>query len=150
MFKSGRMKTVENFSHLWNGAEPGWVVVRHMEDREKLQVLFAISGPTLSEVKALRAVAPAFKDKPSGEVFAQLKGLPEFSLGEFESTAARKLRAQCEAHNLHVVSHAYQATSHSLINELSKIFLLIEDDAMSGAVTEEAIRQGLPIRHSVA
>ena len=146
----GRMDSTENFAHLWNGSEPGWVVVRHTEDREKLQVVFAPSGPTMPEVKAIRSAVPALTDKATCEVLALLRGLPKFDLGDFESNAARTLRKKCEAVGLRVTSHAYQAVSDSLINELSKMYLLIEDDAKSKQVAEEAIKQGLPIRQSVA
>lgn len=148
IFTLGRMTTAEGFSHLWNGSEPGWVVVRHTEDREKLRVLFSKNGPTISEVKSLRTVIAVLGEKPAAEVLATLKGLPEFGLGELESSAARKLRTQCEARGLRVATQAYQVVSHSLINELSKVFLLIEDSATNEAVAEEAIKQGLPVRHS--
>lgn len=144
----GRMNTTENFSRLWNGSEPGWVVVRQTEDREVLQVIFPSSTPTLLEVKALRAVLPALSEKPAADVLLALKGMSAFSLGELESSAARKLRKQCEKLGLQVVSQGYQAVSHSLINELSKVYLHIEDAATSQAVAEEAIKRGLPVRHS--
>jgi hypothetical protein len=142
------MKALEDFSALWNGSEPGWVVVRHTEDRVTLQVLFSSGGPAISEVKALRAVIPALARRPAAEVLATLKGKQEFSLPELESGAARKLRAQCEALGLRVASQGYQAVSYSLINEITKTFLLIEDAATCEAVAEEAVKRGLPVRYS--
>jgi hypothetical protein len=142
------MSTVEDFSHIWNGSEPGWVVIRHIEDREMLQVLFASNTPSMAEVKALRAVVPALSEKPAAEILATLKGRSEFCLGELEAGAARRLRAQCEAVGLRVVSQGFQAVSHSLVNEISKVFLLIEDFATNQAVADEVIKQGLTVRHS--
>ncbi|MBB5205378.1 hypothetical protein HNQ51_002697 [Inhella inkyongensis] len=143
------MKATENYSRLWDGSEPGWVVVRHTEDREALHVVFSRSGPTMFEIKALRSVIPTLAEKRAIEVLASFKGMLEFSVGEFESSAARKLRRQFETAGLQVASKAYRVVSHSLINELSKVYLLIEDAAKSEEVAEEAIKQGLPIRHSV-
>lgn len=142
------MNATENFSRLWNGSEPGWVVVRHTEDREVLEVLLSSGTPFLAEVKALRTIVPILSEKPTAEVLATLKGKSKFSLGELESSAARKLRKQCETLGLRVASQGYQAVSHSLINELSKVYLLIEDAATNQAVAEEAIKQGLPLQHS--
>ena len=143
------MKTSEDFSRLWNGSEPGWVVVRHTEDRERLQVVFANNGgPTVPEVKALRSVIPALAKQSASEVLANLRGTSELSLGEHESSAARKLRSQCEELGLRVNGQAHQAVSHSLINELLKVYLVIEDAATCSAIAEEAIKRGLPIRHS--
>jgi hypothetical protein len=136
------MKAIENFSRLWNGSEPGWVVVRHTEDRETIRVLLSENGPTMPEVKALRTVAPAFSERPAAEVLAALRGKSEFSLGELESSAARKLHKQCETLGLQVASQGHQVVSHSIINELSKIYLLIEDAATNQAVPRRQSKWG--------
>ena len=81
---------------------------------------------------------------------ADLKGRAEVMLGEFESRVARVLRKRCESAGLRVVSSPNPTTSDSLINEQSKMFLLIEDSSLSQAVAQEALRQGLPLRHSTA
>ncbi len=144
----GCMRSVEDFSKLWNGSEPGWVVVRHTEDKQVLLVLFGASGPTVPEVKALRMVATGFSGTPVTEVFSVLRGKTEFELGELESSEARKLCKQCEELGLRVVTRGHQVVQQSLINEISKAYLLIEDAATLQAVAEEAIRRGLLIRHS--
>jgi hypothetical protein len=144
----GHMICIEDFSQVWNGSDPGWVVVRHVEDREVLQVVFASGTPSPHEMRSLRAVVPALSARPAAEVSASLKGKSEFSLGELESGVARKLRAKCEALGLRVASQGYQVVSHSLVNELSKARLLIEEAAIQQAVVNEAIRQGVPVRHS--
>jgi hypothetical protein len=142
------MKIAESHSRLWNGLEPGWVVVRHTEDRARLRVMFSESGPTISEVKSLRAVIPSLAEKSAAMVLASLKEGTEFDLGDFESSAARRLRMECQAQGLRVADQEYQTVHHSLINELSKTFLLIEDTETNEAVAEEAIKRGLPVRHS--
>ena len=142
------MEAAANYSRLWNGSEPGWIVVRHTEDRQTLQVTFSSGGPTVSEVKALHTIAPVLAEMPAADVVATLKGRAEFSLGDFESMAARELRAQCAALGLRIESRGHQAVRHSLINELLKAYLLIEDPIEGKIVAEEAIKQGLPVRHA--
>lgn len=66
----------------------------------------------------------------------------------FESRAARELRKRCETAGLRAVFSPCQAVNHCLINEQTKIFFLIEDHSIGEMVAEEAIRQGLPLRHS--
>ncbi|WKB56091.1 hypothetical protein [Eleftheria terrae] len=44
---------LQNYSRLWDASEPGWTVVRHIEDRERITVVFSQEGATASEIKAL-------------------------------------------------------------------------------------------------
>lgn len=136
------------YSHLWDGSEPGWTVVRHTEDRERLSVVFAQDGATIADIKALRTVVPELKAKAASAALAELKGHSELLLGEFESRIARAVRERCETLGLRVVSSPHRTVRDSLISEQSKRFLLIEDGSVSQAVAQEAIRQGLPLRHS--
>lgn len=138
------------YSRLWDGSEPGWTVVRHTMDRERISVVFTQAGPTIADIKALRTVVPDLQAKTASAALADLKGRTEVLLGEFESRVARVLRKRCESAGLRVVSSPNPTTSDSLINEQSKMFLLIEDSSLSQAVAQEALRQGLPLRHSTA
>lgn len=141
---------LKSYSRLWDGSEPGWAVVRRTEDRERITVVFAEEGATVADVKALRAVVPDLQVKPASAALAELRGHAELTLGEFESQVARALRKRCETVGLRVVCYPRQVVSHSLINEQTKMFLLIEDDSLSQAVAKEGIKQGLPLRHSTA
>lgn len=138
------------YSRLWDGSEPGWTVVRRTEDRERISIVFAQDGPTIADIKALRTVVPDLQAKTASAALADLKGHAEVLLGEFESQAARVLRKRCESAGLRVVSSPHRTTRDSLINEQLKKFLLIEDGPLSQAVAKEAIKQGLPLRHSTA
>ena len=141
---------LKSYSRLWDGTEPGWTVVRHTEDRERLTVVFSQGGPTVAEMKALRSVDPALQAKPAAALMAELKGLAALCLGEFESRSARERRQRCDAAGLRIVCDGYQAVNHCLINEQTHMFLLIEDHLIGERVAEEALRQGLPLRHSTA
>jgi hypothetical protein len=68
------------YSRLWDGSEPGWTVVRHIEDRERLSVIFAQEGATIADIKALRTVLPELKAKAASAALAELKGKPNYCL----------------------------------------------------------------------
>ncbi len=142
--------TNARFEHLWNGSEPGWVVVRHREDLVDLNIGFSENGPTIQELMSLRTVAPALEVKPAADVVRMLKGAQSFHLGTFESAAARRMRSQCESVGLRVASRGYASTRYSLINEETSRLLLIEDSDMLSSVAEEAINRGLPVRESTS
>jgi hypothetical protein len=138
------------FARLWDGSESGWVVVRHTDDLEDLTISFSDGGPTSQELRSLRAVSPAMATKQAAEVVRDLKGKRSYFLWIFESSAARRLRSQCESHGLSVLSRSYRNTHYSLINELTSKYLLIEDEATRRSVAEEAISRGLLVRESTA
>ncbi|MBC3919083.1 hypothetical protein H8L32_16450 [Undibacterium sp. CY18W] len=132
---------------VWNGTEPGWVVHCHIRNLQCLEIVFTDTGPTLTDIKALRVVVPGFADKPPGEILALLRKAKRFPLGEHESSYARKLIQLCVAHGLQVDSNGGQLVLYRLVNQISKRDLMINDD-ISCLVAEEAIRQGLRVIHS--
>ena len=136
------------YERLWDGSEPGWVVVRRTEDREQLTLEFGSSGPTLDEVKALRTLQSDYRSRPVGEVLASLRGKSSLFLGTFESREARSLKKRCAEVGLQVTAIGARWVSLNLINRLSSTFLLIEDDREIGEVAEEAIRRGVPVEES--
>lgn len=136
------------YEQLWNGSEPGWVVVRRTEDREELTVEFGSGGPTAGEVKALRALQSEYRSRPAGEFLASLRGKGNLLLGTFESREARSLKQRCTEGGLQVRAIGVQLVSLCLVNRLSSTFLLIEDDRENREVAEEAIRRGLPVEES--
>ena len=125
-------------------------MTRHTEDRARLRVMFSESGPTTTEVKSLRAIIPALAGRTAASVLASLKDAAELDLGDFESSTARELRLKCQARSLRFSEQGYQVVRLSLINEISNMFLLIEDVATKEAIVQEAIKRGLPVRISTA
>jgi hypothetical protein len=45
------MDRLRDFKHIWDGTQPGWVVLRHTEDRERLKVMFEL-GASIHDLKA--------------------------------------------------------------------------------------------------
>jgi hypothetical protein len=141
------MDRFRDFKHIWDGTQPGWVILRHTEDRERLKVMFE-RGASIHDLKALRAVLPALAHTPTNEMLA-LKGASHFDLGEHESAAARRLKALCFSQRLSVISDAYQFVGYGIFNEQTRTYLLIEDEALVRSVAAEAIRNGVPVRDSI-
>lgn len=142
------MSANAEYSYLWDGSEPGWVVLEHTRDEAEVLVAFGVDGPTLAEIKALRSVSAALKILPAADVFKQLRGLRAFSLGVHESRVSRKLQLDCQSMGLRVSALPAQQVQRSLINTLTKRFLLIEDDQTCKAVVADALANGLQIVHS--
>ena len=142
------MSAPSKHNYLWDGTEPGWAVLEHTRDEAEVSVAFAVHGPSLDEVKALRSVCASLKALPASDVLKQLRGLRSFSLGVHESSVARKLRLKCESVGLKVEVRLAQELRHSLINAVTKRFLLIEDEQARKAVVADALANGLRIVHS--
>lgn len=142
------MSTGSKHSYLWDGTEPGWAVLEHTRDEAEVLVTFGVGGPTLDEVKGLRSVCASLKTLPAADVLKQLRGLRLYSLGTLESRVARKLQLDCESMGLEVEVLPAQEVRRSLINTLTKRFLLIEDDQACKAVVADALANGLRIVHS--
>ncbi len=142
------MSVTSKHSYLWDGTEPGWAVLEHVRDNAEVLVAFGVDGPTVAEVKALRSVSASFKALPAGDVLKQLKGLRSLSLGVHESSVARKLRLNCESAGLTVEAVPAHEVRRSLINTVTKRFLLIEDDQARAAIVADALANGIRIVHS--
>ena len=137
-----------SYEHLWNGAETGWVVHRHLESRVEVSVVFGDQGASMQDVRALRSVVPRYGAQSAMGTLLAIRGKKSLVLGDFESREARELKQHCESAGLRVHERAYELTSDSLINETTKIYLLIEDEVVQRRVVQEALRHGLPGRHS--
>jgi hypothetical protein len=142
------MNIADNYAHLWNGSEPGWVLVKHTEDKEELQVVFAATGPSVEQVKALRSALPQFGNQTASQVLTAIRGASTLHLGEFESSRAKQIRKQCESLGLQIEAKGYAVTRYSVVNERTSMYLLIEDEDQKQRVVKEALKNGLPVRQS--
>lgn len=138
---------MSNYSHLWDGTEPGWVLLQVHRQTSTLAVLFDEPGATLLEIQALRRVVPEFTALPAQQAVLQLRGRWRIDLGEMESREARRLIKRLRDCGLRVEEQTLDRSGYLPFNEVSKMALLIEDEAESRAVAAEALRQGIPVRH---
>lgn len=138
---------VEDYRFLWDGSEPGWVLVHVSRQTVKLSLVFGDKGPDLRQVKAIRKVVLAYAALPASEALASLRGKPSIDLGEFESREARSLARDCRDLGLVVEEEVIDHSGYSLFNERTKIRLRIEDDALARQVCEEARSRKLPVQY---
>jgi hypothetical protein len=77
---------------------------------------------------------------------ASFKALPAGDV--LESSAARKLRLNCESAELTVEAVPAREVRRSLINTVTKRSLLIENEQAQRAIVADALANGVPIVHS--
>ncbi|UOV09001.1 hypothetical protein MUU77_01385 [Pseudoxanthomonas sp. F37] len=140
------MMDLSDFKYIWDGTDPGWVVHRRTEDREHLSIVFP-DGADLLDLKAMRAVLPELAAASAVDVMA-LNGALSFDLGEHESSIARRLKELCASRQLTIRSEAQQFVRYGVVNELRRVYCIIEDNELNRAVAEHAIHQGVPVRES--
>jgi hypothetical protein len=138
---------VEDYRFLWDGSEPGWILVHMSRQTVKLSLVFGDKGPDLRQVKAIRKAVLAYAALPASEALASLRGHSSIDLGEFESREARSLARDCRDIDLVVQEQVIDHSGYSLFNEKNKVCLLIQDDALAKQVCEEALSRKLPVQY---
>ena len=63
-----------SYEHLWNGAETGWVVHRHIENRVEVTVVFGDQGSSMSDVRVLRSAVPQYGAQSAMEALLSIRG----------------------------------------------------------------------------
>lgn len=141
------MTSIERYSYLWDGSEPGWVLHRLNHQVVSLTLLFERSEPSVCEMKAIRLSVPAYHEMSVSPAVAELRGKRSINLGEFESREARQIAEACRKQGLAVHEDTVDKSGFLMCNEKTNMCLLIEDDRLSEAVKDEALRRGIPVRH---
>ncbi len=137
---------MSNYSHLWDGTEPSWVLLQVHRQTSTLAVLFEEPGASLLEIQALRRVVPEFAARSAQQAVLQLRGRWRIDLGEMEFREARRLIERLRDCRLRVEEQTLDRSGYLPFNEVSKMALLIENEVESRAVAAEALRQGIPVR----
>lgn len=141
------MADPEDYSYLWNGSQPGWVLLRINRQTISVTINFAAHGATLRQVAAVRAVVASFSAMRPSEALAALKGKRSLTLGPFDSKDGRLLADACVRSGLTVKSAAIDASGYLPFNDQSQQCLIIEDDDLAELVAQKAIAQGVSVRH---
>ena len=139
---------METYNYLWDGSEPGWVILRHTEDRVSLTVVFGNDGASVKDIMALRKVVPTLAQMSASEALHDLRGIKSFGLGEFDSVEWPALDKKCRELGLTPQKTGCQHTHDLLVNEKTGQTLIIEDATLAKQVIDEAIKRGLAIRYS--
>ncbi|WP_398491644.1 hypothetical protein [Variovorax sp.] len=137
---------MSNYSHLWDGTEPSWVLLQVHRQTSTLAVLFEEPGASLLEIQTLRRVVPEFAALSAQQAVLQLRGRWRIDLGEMEFREARRLIERLRDCRLRVEKQTLDRGGYLPFNEVSKMALLIENEVESRAVAAEALRQGIPVR----
>lgn len=141
------MNDIERYSYLWDGTQPGWTLTRIYKQAVSLTIHFGEQGPTLAEVKAVRAIIPTYNNRSVAEVLGELRGKPKLHLGSFETRVSRHISKLCHHHGLTIEKNVQDQGGYLPVNELTNLALAIEDDRLRVAVIEEALRRGVPVKH---
>lgn len=141
------METIEHYRYLWDGTHPEWVLLRLNHRTVSLTLSFGPSGPNLNEIAGVRRAVPAYAALSSSEAFAKLRGRSLVELGEFESSEARRITKICRMNGCQVLEHVQDRSGFLPLNEKTNTCLVIEDEALSKEVCEEALKHGVRVRH---
>ncbi|MDC6171019.1 hypothetical protein [Paucibacter sp. XJ19-41] len=141
------MNTTNEYKYLWDGSEPGWALAYIYRQCIKISLNFGGTGPSLKEIKSLRAIIPEYGELPATEVLTKLRTHTSLDLGEFEPVEGRRISDAFRKQGLTVEAFTEDRSGYLPINELTNVALIIEDDEISRQVCAEALRLGLPVRH---
>lgn len=141
------MSATDKYKYLWDGSEPGWVLIYIYRQRTSVSLRFNSSGPSLQDIKNLRAIMSAYSELSVVEALAKFRGKELLSLGEFESKEGLRISEACRDRGFAVEVVVEDISGYLPVNELADIALLIEDDEVRREVCAEALRFGLPVKH---
>lgn len=137
------MTMLDEYTYLWDGTQPGWVLLQSNLELVDPVLLFPPGGPSLEMVAYVRKVLPEFADLSSAQVYAELKGKQRVPL---ERCSAERASALVELLGIQGISlDLFPIPSGYLpANRISGSALIIEDNDEARAVCAEALRRGVP------
>lgn len=141
-------ETLSQFAYLWDGSDPGWVVHGHYQHQSAVRILLPEHGIDLHFLKTLRKLFPDIAHESPGELRARLDMAGCFDCGIMESRDVHALQRKCAEAGIIMASEDRSLITHRLVNERRNTALPIEDAALAFLLGEEALRRGLPSRHS--
>lgn len=139
-------KDSEEYSFLWNGTEPGWVLLREIQSLASIHIQFNGIPPSPIEFKALRAAVPAYSACSISEVIATLQEKDCLDLGSFEPTEAARISDRCKAHGLNIVQTRIENVQYIPFNEKTNSALIIDDDQLVKEIWAQALQNGLQVK----
>ena len=142
------MTKIDQYSYVWDGSQPGWVLVRSARSASSLKALFGDGGVTVKNVQALRRTLPHFASMSAQAAIQSLFGLTAVELGTFEGREARRIVRALKSEGLTVQETGATEFGYLPFNELTKSALLIDEDTeLASAVVQQALASGIPVRH---
>ena len=137
--------SIDEFKHIWDGSDPGWTLHHYRHSESTITFHFLESGPTSSEILALKKLLDEFRDRPMSEVFQELRGQSTYTLsrtlGNIES---RNLTEASRRLGLKVKADAIDRSSYLPVRA-DGLAMLIEDDEEAAEVARRMIAAGVPV-----
>jgi hypothetical protein len=141
-------ETLAKYAYLWDGSDPGWVVRGHYQHQQAVRILLPEQGVDSHFLKTLRGLLPGMAHESPGSLRARLIATGCLDCGILESRDVHDLRQKCAKAGLRMETRDRSLIRHWLVNERRNSTLHIEDDALVFMLGEEALRRGVPSRHS--
>lgn len=141
-------ETLAKYAYLWDGSDPGWVVHGHYQDQATVRILLPEQGIDAYFLKTLRSLFPDIAHESPAALRARLEMTGCFDCGILESRDAHDLGQKCAKVGLRMESQDRSMIRHRIVNVRRNSTLHIEDDVLAFMLGEEALRRGVPSRHS--
>jgi hypothetical protein len=130
---------------MWDGSEPGWTLHHYHRSESTITFEFLESGPTSSEILALKKLLDEFRDRPMSEVFQELRGHSTYTLSrKLGSIESHKLTKSARRLGLNVKADAIDRSSY-LPEHSTGYAMLIDVDELATEVARRMIAAGVPV-----
>jgi hypothetical protein len=119
---------LERYAFVWDGSQPGWTLdVTHYQVAIVV-AHFGPSGPTLTEIKALRELDETLGALPIREVYARVGKQSRVVLGRYAGMLLRRIHLGAQAAGIQVTEESARSTWFSLIHAASGRRIDIADE----------------------
>lgn len=137
--------SIEQFSYLWDGSEPGWELQHINRVEWSLEFSFSKTGPKKEDVVKLHKLLPELKSLKLSDVSRTLKNQGSYSTTErFGCIEARRICAEAYQLDLMVRKHEEQVGDYLPVSKDGHA-LLIEDDELANKVYKKMIEAGVKV-----
>ncbi|MBA8733426.1 hypothetical protein AAFM71_05080 [Chromobacterium violaceum] len=136
--------SVEEFSYLWDGSEEGWVLWRIRDDRSQISLNFDTAGPSISQIKILKKIIPAYQALSASELLKALRGKSCLELEELSGREAKVIADKLKQAGMQCIEKVSRRIRYGFIKNGS-MFLTVENDLLHQAVVERAIKECMPM-----
>lgn len=141
-------ETLAKYAYLWDGSDPGWVVMIHIQNQSSIRILAPDDGADARFMKTLRSVVPDLAHENPHSLRARINAAGGYDCGVMDGLVAYELRRKLVAAGLRISSEDRTRISHLFVNEHRNSALIIEDDGLACLIGAEAVLRGMPSRHS--
>jgi hypothetical protein len=130
---------------MWDGSED-WALVQHNHPLVKLQVHFATSQPSATELAAIRRLLPTdFAQLTPMELRTRIGAATPAILGTFSKEEGLDLSRKAQALGLSVTPIDVSVTGYTFVNRSENSAPIFEDDDLAQRIAQAMLAHGRPI-----